>query len=71
MVVGALVWLSGELLAVFTGRSKTDTTSAWVWMFEGKTGVLGKIFVAAVMLYLTAHLVFGIPLIVIGVSCSF
>lgn len=71
MVLGALVWLSGELLAVFTGRAETDTTSAWVWVLEGKTGWIGRAVVAAIMLYLTAHLVFGIPLFVIGVSCSF
>ena len=59
MVAGALVWLCGELLAVFTGRARTDTTSAWVWVFEGKTGVAGRGVVLVVLADLAVHLVLG------------
>lgn len=58
MLVGALVWLGGELLAAFTGRAETDTTSAWVWVFEGKTGLAGKGAVLLILLDLIVHLVF-------------
>ena len=59
MILGALVWLAGELGAVFTGKAETDTTSAWVWVFEGKTGLAGRGVVLLVLLDLIAHLVFG------------
>ena len=59
MVAGALVWLAGELLAVFTGRAHTDTTSAWVWIFEGKTRLAGRGLVFVVLVDLIVHLVFG------------
>ena len=60
MVFGGLVWLAGELLAVFTGRAETDTTSAWVWKLE-KALPIARVLIAVFLVWLGLHFWFQIP----------
>lgn len=64
MLVGALVWLAGEIFGVVRDahghRGEPDTTSGWVWLLEHKWPV-ARIGVAAAVALLFSHLVFHVP----------
>lgn len=59
MLVGGIVWLTGELIGVVRNRSRSpgglpDTTSGWVWLAERKWPA-ARIVVAAGLIVLGAH----------------
>lgn len=56
MAAGALIWLCGEVWAAIVKPS--DTTSAWVWLFESKTRWWGRAAVLLILIDLILHLVF-------------
>lgn len=55
MLVGALIWLAGELWGVFTASRKLDTTSEYVWWAQKKWPFV-RIVVASLVALLAAHL---------------
>lgn len=60
MLLGAVVWLTGELLGFFTDspHSPPDTTSGWVWFLQKRHPILRWV-IGIFTLSLFAHLAFG------------
>ena len=59
MVVGAVVWLAGELWGVFhNSKREPDTTTGWVHLLEAKFPI-ARVFIGVFVLSLFGHLLFG------------
>jgi len=58
MLVGGVIWLTGELIGVFTN---SETTSRFVWALQKKWPIV-RVVVAAFVVALGAHFAYHTPL---------
>ena len=62
MIVGASVWLAGELLGVaHTRAGKTDTTTEYVRRWRNHAPIVGRVVLGALLVVLAGHLIIDWP----------
>jgi len=65
MLLGACLWLAGELWGVWRNRRRhatLDTTSEWVWLVEWRWP-LSRWLIVCLLLLLLAHFLWQVPLL--------
>lgn len=57
MAVGGVIWLTGELIGVFSPGKAYDTTSQWAWFLEQRYPIVRVLFFTFTI-SLMLHIVF-------------